>query len=786
VSFDTDVIKEGRGRAIRVDVSTDNFATIAYRYGDVAGELDGTNMYSSRVLELGSIKRAFGNNRIAASSTTSLALNNADGGVDWLCGRENIATASVARFRIYVALYEAGVSPPTFTSKWLGEYTLSSWPTQDNERVELELADDFMGRLGTGLWLPTLRDWQAVGDATSNPFINAVGYPSNIAEDTPIQLAFGEDWVLAWPHLIPWQNNSSSSPYYNKVIVPLYCTTDLSAVDQNLVTRVVVDQLAFVGSITSLVEGQLVTTAASQFPQQRQRGLSRSYYDRDTETDVAVWEVEKSPTITKGGLDFQIVYLVVRNDLGDVIKNAAYRALIEPFKYQGGYQQSAVDTSVEDYVYAATVKAWYFKGVPLSQTVNPPSSALQGSHAVDVLSDLVSTYSAATVDATAADRVKRGLPYAACAGVVQPWTKASNFPASASMLPLSMRQELTLLVQSSDIDVFINWNGEVSFSADVWDFTTATQAASLLELNETELAGVSRWVASNSERGAPFNRVNYEGGRASPINGTGGVDTVPFQGPFDIDDADIPISSRVIEMVIQQGWNTWRQQRGLNPRNWRPIDGTARDRINFRTHIGGLRLELGDYFKLNWTRGSTLGGPYTSAIFQCEGITYNASDDVVEIDAIWRDDTASERQYLLDDETLLVRSKGALTGSATTGTGNDVVTFGGTINLTTMGVQPGDLLVLRDTTEAADSFARNTCLRIDTVDSATQVTCVQLVVTGGVVVNADWSIVRGKTTYPTAVSDPTNYPSGGDIYGKVTDTFGTTSDSEIGNRLISG
>jgi hypothetical protein len=72
------------------------------------------------------------------------------------------------------------------------------------------------------------------------------------------------------------------------------------------------------------------------------------------------------------------------------------------------------------------------------------------------------------------------------------------------------------------------------------------------------------------------------------------------------------------------------------------------------------------------------------------------------------------------------------------------------------------------------------------VDSATQVTCVQLVVTGGVVVNADWSIVRGKTTYPTAVSDPTNYPSGGDIYGKVTDTAGLTSDSEIGNRLISG
>jgi hypothetical protein len=344
--------------------------------------------------------------------------------------------------------------------------------------------------------------------------------------------------------------------------------------------------------------------------------------------------------------------------------------------------------------------------------------------------------------------------------------------------------------------LFITWDGQLGFSSDVWDYpvatsgtiewngqtTQGTEKVELQSITENACSNIERWVASAPERGAPFSRLYFSGAKTNPAEL---LFDVPYQGPFDFDAGASGISSadRIVEVTLEQGWRPYRQQ-SLSPAFWRSLDVVARDRIRFRTSLQGLYLELGAFFNFTWTRGALLG-PYTSVLFQVESITL-APDDSVEIEASWRNDTATSRSYLLDDETLLVRSKGALTGSATTGTGNDVVTFGGTINLTTMGVQPGDILVLRDSSEATDSFARNACLRIDTVDSATQVTCVQLVVTGGVVVNADWSIVRGATTYPTAVSDPSNYPSGGSMYGKVTQAAGTTSDAAVGNALVNG
>lgn len=797
MSFDADVIKEGRGRVIRVDVSTDNFATIAYRYGDVAGELDGANMYSSRVVEMGSVKRALGNNRIAASSTTSLTLDNADGSIDWICGRENIATAAAARFRIYVALYESGVSPPVFTAKLLGEFMLSSWPRQNNATVQLQLADDFMGKLGAGLLLPTLLDWQGVGTTANNPIKNSIGLPSSLSVNTPIQLAFGEDVLQAFPHIIPWGTNGSGQAYEGTVIVPLYSTLDTGAVSQNLVTQVVVNMIHAprFGAVSDPSLIQSDETNVEEFVNIPRNLIDQVWIDNGI-AQKPNWKVEKSPTITKGGLNFQIVYLVVRTHLGlsaglgnDEAGLAPHIALekISGKKYLGGYPQTAVDTSDNAYrAIGCRALNWYARIVPGSQRTNPPA-LIPIAHAIDVMIDLVSQYSSATVDATSAARVKSGVPFAACSGVVQPWTERANNPSDAPS-PRSLRQVLTELAQSSDFDVFIDWSGRIAFSSDVWDLTTSTQAGTLLEIYETEISDMERWVASDGERGQAFNRVVLEGGKSDPTS----YQEVPFQGPFDIAAADIPTSTRSIEVVLRQGWRPFRQQ-SLDPVRWRSVDGVTRDRIRFRMHIGGLRLELGAYFKLTWSRGSSIGGPYLATtdnapntVFQCEGITYSPGDDVVEIEAIWRDDTQSERQYLLDDEALLVRSKGAMSGSATTSTGSDVISFGGTINLTTMGVQAGDILILRDSSEADDLFARNTCLRIDTVDTATQVTCVQQVATGGVVVNADWSIVRGKTTYPTAISDPTNYPSGGDIYGKATDAGGLTSDSEAGNRLISG
>lgn len=800
MSFDTQVVKANRGKAMRVDVSLDNFATVAYRWGDVAGLLDGTNLYSRRVLEVGAIRRAFGQQRIASSSSTSIVLDNADGALDWLCGNEGLADAAAARIRIYVCLYDEASASPTIESKLLGEFILSAWPTQDNATISLDLADDMQGRLGN-LLLPTIADWQAVGTTANNPIKNSVGMPSSIGLNTPIQLAFGEDWVLSLPHLIPWRNNGTGEPYEGKIIIPLYSTTDTSAVSQNLIQAVRVEKYAAPNMADGWSEQDPGTTIHIV-------PINREYYDSgfvaSGATPVSTWTVEKSPSITKGGKTFQIVYLVMRDDLGDLrfqnmdkwlsvsdvdqqAKNLAYIEVLQQFAYMGGYPQEAVDTSRVQYrAVAARSLRWWVLGVPLSQRTNPPT-LLPIAHAVDVLRDLCSTYSTVTVDTASAARVKAGNPWAACAGCVQPWTERANnleYPPP----PMSLRQVLTAIAQSSDLDIFINWAGEVAFSSDVMDFTTATQGSSLIELSEKDIipGSMRRDVPSNGERFAPFNRVYLEGGRENPCL----YEPVPFQGPFDIDDADVPITTRVLEAAFQQGWRPFRQM-AEDPFRWRAIDWTSRARVRFRTHRGALRLELGDYFKLTWTRGPDIGGPYASAaVFQVQAITYAPADDTVELEAIWRDDTVSERQYILDDETLLVRSKGALTGSCIFD-GTEVVEFDNTINLATMGVQAGDILVLRSSAEAADSFTFNAAYRIQGVIGTTQLSLLDATgsapsLAGPDVPDAEWSIVRGATTYPTVLSDPTNYPYGGDLYGKMTDASDNYSDTTQGNRLING
>lgn len=818
MSFTTEAAKDGRGRVIRVDISLDGFSTIAYRYGDVAGALDGTNLYAARVLELGPVHRGFGQGRIAASSSTTLSLANADGALDWLCGNTGLASAAAARFRVYVALYDPAASPLTFSAKLLGEFVLSGWPRQDNTTVSLSLADDMMGKLGPGLQLPNFVDWQAVGNAGNNPIYNGIGIPDSVSTLTPIQLAFGEDWLLAHPHVIPVGNNAGGDTYRDKLIVPLYCTTDTGAVSQDLVQQLRVERYHLPES----------TDAADGVPElfEVPRTITDFALGSSTPDTLTVWSVEKSPTITKAGRSFQIVYLVVRTDVGnrslfyaavaDATLRAQYLQFISKYKYAAGYQQSDVDSDDAGSTgpdggnggsYAtlgSRVMRWHVKGIPLSQRTNAPT-VFPGTHAIDVMVDLCSVYSDATIDTTSAARVKAGNPNARAFGVVQAWSERAN-NQNLYQPPMSLRQVLTQLAQSSDMDVFINWAGAVAFSSDVWDYLTSTQydinqgtVGALLEIQETELqpGSMRRWVPSNGERHSAFNRVYFEGGRNNPADGRGGStlyagiggEGIPFQGPWDLSGATIPVTTRVIEMALQQGWRPWRQQRE-DPLQWRSIDIVARDRISFRMHRGGLLLDLGDYFKLNWTRGASIGSPYASTVFQCEDITYAPGDDTVEIEAVWRHDVTTERQYLLDDETLLVRSKGALTGSATPD-GASSASFGGTIDLNAMGVLEGDILVLRDTSQAADVFTRNGAWRIIAVSIGG--TDCDLANNGegnqpaaGVVVNAEWYIVRGATTYPTAVSDPTNYPDGGAMYGKVTDSGGLTSDAAAGNRLISG
>jgi len=798
MSFDADVAKDGPGRVVRVDLSYDNFSSVDARWGSAAGYLDGSNLYSSRVLSVAPIRRGFGQQRVATAGSTELVLDNADGGLDSFVGRESAANLAKMRLRIYVTLFDPGVEPLVFSSKLLGEFALTEWYTRDNTTIRLQLGDDVMGALSQQAALPSLADWEAVGNSANNPLSQGFGRPDSLDGEgaVPVQLAFGEDWLLALPHLLPL--GTVDAAYQNMMVVPVCCTDDTGAGDANDVTNLRISWL---------------DPNAGVAP--RLLDVPRTVWDDVNRVDLVVWSVERSPSITKDGRTYRVIYLVVRADLGAIsatnnwltgqaaaaaggsnfsydmpqfhLEAAAgypWTALYQMRGYAGNYPGTPQYANV-----GAGVLAWFVKGFPLSartQTTSPQQ------HPVDVLTDLVTHYSNSdtiTVDGTAAARTKAGNPNSACFGVVQPWVERANNPA-VFQPPPSLRQALTRLAQSSDIDIFINWNGEFSFSSDVRDFTVATQGSTITALSETQVApgSMTEQLPSNGERFSIYNRLFFTGAKAYPAEGR----DAPYQGPYDffLGVRGPAIADRIIEASLEQGWRPWRQQ-AQAPWFWRAINVLPRPRIRFRYNIGALRLELGAYFTLSWTRGPSINGPFASTVFQCEALTYAPGGDSIEVEAIWRDDVVDpgELPYLLDDETLVVRSKGATSGSAVPVGGGDEVNFGGTIDLVAMGVLAGDILVLRDTAEAADLFTLNGAWRINTVDVAA--VFVDLNGEGnypgaGTVPNGEWYIARGFVNYPTEVDDPTNYPSGSLFYGKVTNSAGEFSDSSTGNKLLNG
>lgn len=816
MAFNDEVLKDARGKVIRIDASTDKFSTVSYRWGTSAGELDGTNMYSNRILSLGPIKRGLGQNRIAGGGTCELVLANADGGLDALAGQSSMSTQAKLRLRIYVCLYAPGADPLSFTSKLLGEFSLTGWVRRNNETLTLPLGDDVMGAVAQQAALPNFIDWQGVGTTATNPIKNGCGLPDSETEYTPIQLAFGEDWVLAHPHALPF--GTLDAAYEGKIIVPVCCTTSTAAASQDEITNVRV----------SWFNGNTQSARIVEVP----RSVV-SIANDDTPTTTTVWTVERSPTITKDGKSFRIIYLVVRSDLGalNILNNPytggsqldddsggynpTYDSPQFSSEFAGGYPPTAIyqqrsyasnDPERPQYAsFGAAVLAWYVKGVPLSARTQT-TSAIQ--HPVDVLTDLAGYYSnntSITVNTTEGDRVKAATASAACAGVVQPWLSGPKRGDPVFQQPPSLRQIITSICQSADIDCFIDWSGQFSFSTDFWDITISSSGSASWTpdgayqtsgngvtttyiptvIPETWISGLVETIPSDGERWAPYNRLWLNGGKANPAEGR----EVPFQGPWDFGESDgaaIDINDRIIEATLEQGWRPFRQQ-ALEPKHWRLLNITARPVVTFRAHIGGLQLELGQYFALSWTRGPTLAGPYSGTIFQCESITYAQADDTVEISGVWRQDVMTERQYLLDDETLIVRSKGGGSSTVAVNSAGTNAIFTGTVDLVAMGVEAGDILILRDSSQADDVFTLNLANRITSVDATDELSVADAWgATAAAIANADWSIQRGATTYHTAVSDPTNYPLGGDRYGKVTDTDGLYSNAETGNRLISG
>jgi hypothetical protein len=123
--------------------------------------------------------------------------------------------------------------------------------------------------------------------------------------------------------------------------------------------------------------------------------------------------------------------------------------------------------------------------------------------------------------------------------------------------------------------------------------------------------------------------------------------------------------------------------------------------------------------------------------------------------------------------------------------GSSAVNLGPTANITNVLV--GSILVLRDTTQASSVFTRNGAWRIIGFDDSTPGAHKLTIAANdagnypaaGTVASGQWTIVLGATVYPDQIYDPTNYPSGGDMYGKQSED-GTFSDTSTANVLQAG
>ncbi len=745
-----EVVKDGRGRAIRLDFSTDRFSTVSMRVASVAGKLDGTNWYDERVARTGRISRALGEERVAAGAKFDVQLSNPDGYFDTWFDREEVNTTWKLRCRLYITLFEPP-APTSFASKMLGDFAVRSI-RRNNSTVSVDLEDDILASMPAGIETPTIQDWMNTGTAATNPLLNTdnrawVSFPPGVDEDTPLPLLFGEDWhppvgglMGALRRHANYQPAYGNGRYREHFALPICATRST-------------------GSFTSEIQRLFVDA--------RDIGFKTMEFDISTN----VFTTQRSATITKNGDSWQVIYVLVDIDSLIMRFSAAHGLpLIE------GRDPATGDTGLTDFgddgrdllpffdgdTDLQVVRARWF-GIATRLKYSVRAGLFSGYtssptfYALDVVRDLREYY---TKNPPALDTDSFGKEDAAGWG-----RTASGSVASGE----SIRSVLSKIAQSFDSDFFINWDGELAVSGNSWTEELAAEAYAttkqLPTIYEHEISDFEEWFPEPGERGAYANSYSVEGAKTDR---TDPEDRIGFdrlgQGPYIFtppNDFGVTAATRIIPGVIQMGWLPRSKQR-LNPFTTRRLQFEVVPRIRFRTALHALRLDLGGVFYFQWSRGVSPAA-YENDLFQVEGISWDPATDSVEIEAVFRRDL-SRMGYILDNQAFrLITSDATFAGDPRVQDASTTVSFTAG-NLTSAGVLAGDALVLLDATLAAGIYTRFRALRIASVDSATALTIASDDLdfdAASLTTVTTWKILRGSVTDMTG----SNYTAG-DYYGK--------------------
>ena len=744
----------GVGVAYLLEGSTNLFVATQYAYSTHDGLFGAAAAYDQRIAEIGDLQRGFGVDGTLAASSVSLRLANIDGALDFLI--TNPAVLFKVRWRLKIVLYDTA-DPSDFATKTLGIFVNLDNPARNGSSVVLNLADDSFGQAAELAIPPTWDEALAVAldpDSTQPP--------------CPIAMGGGTIPCVPTPY-------AATDTTVNFV---LCATTDTADVDPDEVT-----QLSITGDLALRLGQEDIVV-----------GPAAPHINPDnTITTVPLWEIEKTASLVKDGRTWRVLYLKLYTaNLRDWLSAEGYLAKTTISNQIGSVVVNVGLTYFNDEILPAlTLMA---TGPRFSSITYSTVGTVISIRAPDIAYDLLRHYSrgltSGEVNAASFTAASAAFPLFFFranyyfTNFIQGVTRITGGgglggtrPGVASIAQGILRRAISELCQGGLFDVVTDWSGQ--FTAHVLANDFDLQTTTPTEVDETFMQRIDDKVPSAGERWAPYNRVIFASNGRILDNATAITEWGQVLSRT-INDSATAIESDTAFSGADFGIGTFGAIGTLESKV-RPI-------VSFDYPLDALAWELGEFIGVTWSRGDSGLVVYSSTVFRIEALTLHPSRCMVSVKAVYIDDLANQLPYLLDDETLLVVSKAGGSGSVTFVATSQQPSFGGTINLTAMGVQVGDILILRDSSEAAGAFTRNLASRIITVNSSTLLTVAVAFTTTAVgIVNADWSIVRGATTYQDI--DPivlgTEYPDGFEMYGKQSED-GTFSDTSTANVLQAG
>ncbi len=338
---------DGVGHTWLLDVSFDDFASVAYRWSTVSVLVSG-NQYEARISKLGKLSRGFGTDGVPRAGTVSLLLENTDFGADWLVSGilgtdDSTENAMKAHYRLKLALYQRSDPAGTLVTKTMGTFKCQDYPRRDLEVVTLQLIDDIDGLFRDLLVAPTIREWRddAGSTATECPIHASLGPIPAVDWDVPVQLAFGTQYLKCFPAASQYASISQGSV----IAIPVCATratADVTTDDVRALRGVYADDVVMGNGDTPWPLWAGVNI-----------GIPKTYtYDGESYT---IWEPKRTQVLTKNGDTWQLIWVrfVPAN-------YRAWFAIAHPFEVGGAQPDGSTTAQVNVVPYAPQGRAGWF------------------------------------------------------------------------------------------------------------------------------------------------------------------------------------------------------------------------------------------------------------------------------------------------------------------------------------------------------------------------------------------------------------------------------------------